>query len=134
MLNRFKLSCISSKRVNYLFSNYKLKQVPKFLSFTTNSSQEGNNEDDENQKLFLKTPKGMRNFGSKEMAVRRRVFNVIEECFGRHGAQAIDTPVCELKETLTGKYGEDHKLIYDLTDHGLYQCLLSNFLSYQNLI
>lgn len=27
-----------------------------------------------------------------------------------------DTPVFELKETLTGKYGEDSKLIYDLAD------------------
>jgi len=26
--------------------------------------------------------------------------------------------VCELKETLTGKYGEDSKLIYDLADQG----------------
>jgi histidyl-tRNA synthetase len=30
----------------------------------------------------------------------------------------IDTPVFELKETLTGKYGEDSKLIYDLADQG----------------
>ncbi|CAG2121158.1 unnamed protein product, partial [Medioppia subpectinata] len=35
-----------------------------------------------------------------------------------HGALQIDTPVCELKETLTGKYGEDSKLIYDLADQG----------------
>lgn len=26
----------------------------------------------------------------------------------------MDTPVFELKDTLTGKYGEDSKLIYDL--------------------
>ncbi len=31
---------------------------------------------------------------------------------------AIDTPVFELRETLTGKYGEDSKLIYDLADQG----------------
>jgi len=36
--------------------------------------------------------------------------------FKRHGAVAIDTPVFELKSTLTGKYGEDSKLIYDLAD------------------
>ena len=34
--------------------------------------------------------------------------------FKRHGAETIDTPVFELKEVLTGKYGEDSKLIYDL--------------------
>ena len=31
---------------------------------------------------------------------------------------AIDTPVFELRETLTGKYGEDSKLIFDLADQG----------------
>ena len=43
---------------------------------------------------------------------------VIENVFERHGAKAIDTPVFELKETLTNKYGEDSKLIYDLADQG----------------
>jgi len=52
------------------------------------------------------------------MAVREKVMSKIIECFKRHGAQAIDTPVFELKEVLTGKYGEDSKLIYDLKDQG----------------
>lgn len=30
----------------------------------------------------------------------------------------IDTPVFELREILTGKYGEDSKLIYNLEDQG----------------
>ena len=38
--------------------------------------------------------------------------------FKRHGAETIDTPIFELKEVLTGKYGEDSKLIYDLKDQG----------------
>ena len=38
--------------------------------------------------------------------------------FKRHGAETIDTPIFELKEVLTGKYGEDSKLIYDLADQG----------------
>ncbi len=42
----------------------------------------------------------------------------IREVFESHGAVEIDTPVFELKETLTGKYGEDSKLIYDLEDQG----------------
>lgn len=42
----------------------------------------------------------------------------IVKCFKRHGAETIDTPVFELKEVLTGKYGEDSKLIYDLADQG----------------
>ena len=52
------------------------------------------------------------------MAIREGVFNVIVDCFKRHGAETLDTPVFELKETLTGKYGEDSKLIYDLQDPG----------------
>ena len=43
---------------------------------------------------------------------------MITNCFKRHGAVTISTPVFELKETLTGKYGEDSKLIYDLADQG----------------
>ncbi|XP_066446780.1 histidine--tRNA ligase, cytoplasmic-like [Eleutherodactylus coqui] len=52
------------------------------------------------------------------MAIREKAFNTIIQCFKRHGAETIDTPVFELKETLTGKYGEDSKLIYDLKDQG----------------
>ena len=52
------------------------------------------------------------------MAVREKVFNKIVATFKRHGAETIDTPVFELKEVLTGKYGEDSKLIYDLADQG----------------
>ena len=50
------------------------------------------------------------------MAIRAKAFTVIKNVFKRHGAVEIDTPVFELKETLTGKYGEDSKLIYDLED------------------
>ncbi|NXY00572.1 SYHC protein, partial [Centropus bengalensis] len=61
---------------------------------------------------------GTRDYSPKQMAIRERVFNTIISCFKRHGAEVIDTPVFELKETLTGKYGEDSKLIYDLKDQG----------------
>ena len=70
-------------------------------------------------KSQLKTPKGMRDYGPQQMSVRETVFDKINNCFKRHGAQAIDTPVCELRETLMGKYGEDSKLIYDLQDQGI---------------
>ncbi|XP_023801628.1 histidine--tRNA ligase, cytoplasmic [Cyanistes caeruleus] len=74
--------------------------------------------DEGKHKFVLKTPKGTRDFGPKEMAIRERAFKAIISCFKRHGAEVIDTPVFELKETLTGKYGEDSKLIYDLKDQG----------------
>lgn len=60
----------------------------------------------------------MRDNDPPAMVVREEVFKRITDCFKRHGGMAIDTPVCELKETLTGKYGEDAKLIYDLADQG----------------
>jgi histidyl-tRNA synthetase len=36
----------------------------------------------------------------------------------------FNSPVFELRETLTGKYGEDSKLIYDLADQGGEICSL----------
>ena len=51
-----------------------------------------------------------------QMSIREKAFEVIKGVFQKHGASEIDTPVFELKETLTGKYGEDSKLIYDLQD------------------
>ncbi|XP_004566659.3 histidine--tRNA ligase isoform X1 [Maylandia zebra] len=74
--------------------------------------------DDGKTQFVLKTPKGTRDYNPKQMAIREKVFNTIIRCFKRHGAETIDTPVFELKETLTGKYGEDSKLIYDLKDQG----------------
>ncbi|XP_009869831.1 PREDICTED: histidine--tRNA ligase, cytoplasmic [Apaloderma vittatum] len=74
--------------------------------------------DEGKHKFVLKTPKGTRDYSPKQMAIRERVFDAIITCFKRHGAEVIDTPVFELKETLTGKYGEDSKLIYDLKDQG----------------
>ena len=69
-------------------------------------------------KLILKTAKGARDFLPEQMAVRENVLNKIIKVFKCHGAVTIDTPVFELKEVLTGKYGEDSKLIYDLKDQG----------------
>ncbi|XP_074620769.1 histidine--tRNA ligase, cytoplasmic-like isoform X1 [Acropora palmata] len=75
-------------------------------------------DDQGSQKFVLKTPKGTRDYEPKQMAVRERAFKAIIKCFEKHGAVQIDTPVFEMKETLTGKYGEDSKLIYDLADQG----------------
>ena len=69
-------------------------------------------------KLILKTAKGTRDYQPQQMAVREKVFDMIISTFKRHGAETIDTPVFELKDVLTGKYGEDSKLIYDLADQG----------------
>lgn len=63
-------------------------------------------------------PNGTRDFPPEQMRIREQVFSAIRRVFKRHGGVEIDTPVFELKEVLTGKYGEDSKLIYDLADQG----------------
>ena len=65
-----------------------------------------------------KVAKGTRDYGPEQMRIREQVFSSIRRIFKRHGGVEIDTPVFELKECLTGKYGEDTKLIYDLADQG----------------
>jgi histidyl-tRNA synthetase len=71
-----------------------------------------------NENRKPKIAKGTRDFGSEQMAVREKVFELITKIFKRHGAVGLDTPVFELRETLVGKYGEESKLIYDLADQG----------------
>ncbi len=65
-----------------------------------------------------KIPKGTRDQTPAQMRIREAAFGEIRRVFKLHGAVEIDTPVFELKETLTGKYGEDQKLIYDLANQG----------------
>ncbi|XP_040571937.1 histidine--tRNA ligase, cytoplasmic isoform X2 [Lepeophtheirus salmonis] len=74
--------------------------------------------EDSTGKLILKTAKGTRDFQPAQMAVREKVLSKVIQVFKRHGAETIDTPVFERKDVLTGKYGEDSKLIYDLKDQG----------------
>lgn len=78
----------------------------------------GENNTPKSHPILLKPPKGTRDYGPEHMAVRSKVINDIVTVFKRHGAVTIDTPIFELKEVLTGKYGEDAKLIYDLADQG----------------
>ncbi|KAI3516183.1 hypothetical protein L1887_15094 [Cichorium endivia] len=80
--------------------------------------------DSNESRRLPKLPKGTRDFAKEQMAVRERAFTIIGNVFKRHGAMALDTPVFELRETLTGKYGEDSKLIYDLADQGGEICSL----------
>ncbi|KAF6176050.1 hypothetical protein GIB67_000144 [Kingdonia uniflora] len=85
----------------------------KFDSFLKNVKEIV--ESNESRRL-PKIPKGTRDFAKEQMAIREKTFSIIQDVFKRHGATSLDTPVFELKETLTEKYGEDSKLIYDLAD------------------
>src|SRR2546421_1901133 len=66
------------------------------------------------------------------MSIREKIFSTIISVFKRHGAVTIDTPVFELKEILSGKYGEDSKLIFDLEDQGGEACSLRYDLTVSN--
>ncbi|CCE79543.1 Piso0_001615 [Millerozyma farinosa CBS 7064] len=82
----------------------------------------GNKNDSKKSKkqdqFLLKTPKGTKDWAEKDMVIREAVFGKLSALFKRHGGVTIDTPVFELREILTGKYGEDSKLIYNLEDQG----------------
>lgn len=71
-----------------------------------------------NQVCKPKIPKGTRDSTPEQISIREKCFAMITQVFRRHGAVGIDTPVFERREILTGKYGEDSKLIYDLADQG----------------
>ncbi|CAF4031926.1 unnamed protein product [Adineta steineri] len=71
-----------------------------------------------NREELLKTARGTRDYEPAQMKIREQVFKIITDCFKQHGAETIDTPVMELTQLLTGKYGEDAKLIYELNDQG----------------
>src|SRR5271169_4605975 len=72
----------------------------------------------------LKTPKGTKDWAGPDVLLRDRIFSTISTVFRAHGAVCLDTPVFELKDVLSGKYGEDSKLIYDLQDQGGELCSL----------
>ncbi|BES99225.1 histidyl-tRNA synthetase [Nesidiocoris tenuis] len=95
-------------------------EVSKLLALKAKLNENDADAGDAGQggKFVLKTPKGSRDYGPLQMSLRNGVLDKIIKVFRRHGAETIDTPVFELKEVLTGKYGEDSKLIYDLKDQG----------------
>jgi histidyl-tRNA synthetase len=52
------------------------------------------------------------------MYCRAHIERTVTDVFTAFGGGCIDTPVFERKDVLTGKYGEDAKLIFDLADQG----------------
>lgn len=86
--------------------------INKELDSVLNEVLESRNE----ERRKPKCAKGTRDMTPLQMAIREKAFSIIKSVFKKHGAEEIDTPVFELKETLMGKYGEESKLIYDLED------------------
>eukprot|EP01095_Lingulamoeba_sp_RSL-Kostka_P006110 TRINITY_DN1890_c0_g1_i1.p1 TRINITY_DN1890_c0_g1~~TRINITY_DN1890_c0_g1_i1.p1 ORF type:complete len:644 (-),score=280.47 TRINITY_DN1890_c0_g1_i1:113-2044(-) len=102
------------------------------------SSQKKNNNNNNNQQkknnknkskgrkknVSVKPPKGTRDFKPEQMAIRERIINTITKIFKKFGGVTIETPVFELTNILTEKYGEDEKLIFNLEDQGGQICSL----------
>jgi len=98
-----------------------LKSKLSLLDPSTNKDKKSSSKV---EKFVLKTPKGTRDWEPISMRIRQNIFESITKVFEAHGAVTIDTPVFERKEILSGKYGEDSKLIYDLMDQGGELCSL----------
>lgn len=64
------------------------------------------------------TPKGFRDITPELAKKRREVIDKIIDVYEEFGFLPIETPTIEFAETLTGKYGEEERLIYKFTDRG----------------
>lgn len=75
------------------------EEVSKLLALKAKLNGGDGNVDEEggSRGLALKCPKGTRDHSPLQMVIREKVFNTITDVFKRHGAEAIDTPVFELK-------------------------------------
>src|SRR5689334_16524750 len=64
------------------------------------------------------TPKGFRDITPDLAKKRRETINNIVAILEEFAFVPIETPTLEFEETLTGKYGEEEKLIYKFEDRG----------------
>jgi histidyl-tRNA synthetase len=104
-------------------TNKKIKEIQAQMK-ELNLAKGSGDKNQAKSKITVKTPKGTIDYTPADMAIREKIFGTVTEIFKKHGAVTIDTPVFELKEILSGKYGEDSKLIYDLQDQGGELCSL----------
>jgi len=61
---------------------------------------------------------GFRDYLPEQMRLRQRVIAIFRNVFEAHGFEPLDTPTIEYLEVLTGKAGENEKLMYQFKDHG----------------
>src|SRR3989344_506415 len=64
------------------------------------------------------TPKGFRDININLAKKRRQVINTIAEVLEENDFVPLETPTIEFAETLSGKYGEEERLIYKFQDRG----------------
>lgn len=68
--------------------------------------------------MKLQTVKGFKDYLPAEALRRKFVMDKIKQVFEKFGFDPLETPTLEYEETLTGKYGEDEKLIYKFETPG----------------
>ena len=64
------------------------------------------------------TPKGFRDINPDLAKKRRNLIRKIEDVLENAGFVPLETPTIEFAQTLTGKYGEEERLIYKFKDRG----------------
>ena len=62
--------------------------------------------------------KGFRDYLPEQMILRQEIIGRVRGVFERHGFEPLDTPALEYLEVLTGKAGENEKLMYRFEDQG----------------
>ena len=73
--------------------------------------------------MELQQPKGVRDFPPEEKIMRDKVVNALIKTFESYGFNPLETPILELWEVLTSKYGASQETdvmqeVYKLTDRG----------------
>ncbi len=68
--------------------------------------------------MTLSSPKGFKDYLPEEALKRKIVLDKIKKVFAKFGFDPLETPTLEYEETLTGKYGEEEKLIYKFETPG----------------
>ncbi|KAK2459538.1 hypothetical protein APHAL10511_008444 [Amanita phalloides] len=124
LFNQLRLSRAPPDQVDH--AKKKLGELRKALAIAKGEvgkerdKKKGKSKDnaEEAGRLLLKTAKGTRDYGPNEMFCRLHIEKIVRDVFLSYGGACLDTPVFERKDVLTGKYGEDQKLIFDLMDQG----------------
>ena len=62
--------------------------------------------------------KGFRDLLPEQMILRQQIIAIFRDIFERHGFEPLDTPALEYLDVLTGKAGENEKLMYHFEDAG----------------
>ncbi len=62
--------------------------------------------------------KGFRDYLPEQMILRQRIIGIFRDIFELHGFEPLDTPALEYLDVLTGKAGENEKLMYRFEDAG----------------